>query len=221
MVQIKNVTIIGTSHISPYSIKNVRAVIQKVKPKIVALELDAQRFNSLFYGKKKTFAIKELGLRGALINAIGAYVEKKLAEIVRTHPGDEMKEAIKTAKDIKADIALIDQNITITLKKLVERLTLKEKISLILDIAQSLFFKSKIRFNLAKVPSKNFIKKLTAEVKKSYPTIYQVLIEERDVYMAKQLFLLAQKHPTSDIVAVVGIGHEEGILKKLKSAELR
>jgi len=219
MIRIKSIILIGTSHISPHSIKNVRVVIRRIKPRIVALELDIQRFNSLLYGKKKILAIKELGLRGALINAIGAYVEKKLAEIVHTHPGDEMKEAIKTAKEVKADIALIDQNIIITLKKLAERLTFKEKITLVLDIVRSLFFKQKIRFNLAKVPSKSFIKKLTTEVKKSYPTIYQVLIKERDDYMAKQLFLLAQKHPTSDIVAVVGIGHEEGILKKLKKME--
>ena len=53
MIKYKNLYLIGTSHISRKSIKEVEEVIKKIKPKFVALELDQERFNHLLIKKEK------------------------------------------------------------------------------------------------------------------------------------------------------------------------
>lgn len=221
MRQYKNLTIIGTSHIAIESIKEVKDVISKIKPKIVALELDRKRFQSLIYKKKRRLKfsdIKHIGLKGYLFNLIGAWVEKKLGKTVGVLPGSEMKKAVKIAYQLKSDIALIDQDIEITLKKLSKRITWKEKFRFVADILKGLIFrKPEITFDLKKVPSEKIIKKLTSKVKKRYPSFYLTLIKERDAYMAKALYSLTAKYPNKKIVAVVGAGHEQDIINLIKN----
>ena len=50
-------------------------------------------------------------------------------------------------------------------------------------------------------------------VKKRYPKAYQALIHERDIVMGKRLAKLMKENPNTPIMAVIGAGHEEGIMK--------
>src|SRR3989344_226102 len=145
MVQ-KNITVIGTSHISIESIKEVESEIEREKPTIIALELDNKRFVSLTSKRQglKLSDLRYLGVKGFLINLIGSYIEKKLGRIVGVSPGSEMKAAIKLAKKYKLKIALIDQDISVTLKKLTSSITLKEKLTFIKDLIKGLFIKDKL-----------------------------------------------------------------------------
>ena len=54
------------------------------------------------------------------------------------------------------------------------------------------------------------------EVKKRYPNLYTVLVEERNEYMARKLVYLMKSKPNDRIVAIVGAGHEEEIIKLIK-----
>ena len=96
----KNLTIIGTSHISVESIKEVQSKILKIRPDIIALELDSKRFYALTAKNKKISLsdIKKIGLKGYLFNLIGSYLERKLGKLVGISPGSEMLEAIRIAK---------------------------------------------------------------------------------------------------------------------------
>ena len=223
MQQYKNLFVIGTSHIAIESVKEVKENILKLKPNIVALELDQKRFYSLMYSQKSKFRLKDiktLGLTGFLFNIIGAWAEKKLGKIVGVSPGSEMKEAAKAAHQIKADIALIDQDISITLKKLSKRLTLKEKLYFGYEIIKGIFIrKPQVEFDLKKVPSKETINKMTKHVKKHYPSIYLTLIKERNEYMAKALYKLITIHPDKIVLAVIGAGHEEEIIDLVKKCK--
>lgn len=131
-------------------------------------------------------------------------------------PGSEMLTAIKAAKEVEAKIALIDQDIDITLLKFSKALTWKEKWNFVVDLAKGLIFRKGIQFDLAKVPTQKVIKKLMKDVKKRYPSIYKVLVEERNKHMAKSLAHLITHHPEDKIIAVVGAGHEQEIRKLLK-----
>jgi len=123
MATYKNLTIIGTSHISKQSIKQVKSSVKKLKPYIIALELDKKRFLALFKEQKLSFRdIKSMGIKVFILNLIGAYAEKKLGKMVGTKPGDEMRTAVLLAKENKIKLALIDQDIEITLKKLIKRI---------------------------------------------------------------------------------------------------
>ncbi len=220
MRKYKNLTVIGTSHISIESVKEVENNILKIKPDVVALELDRLRFESLIYKRKKKFRlrdIKEVGFKGFLFNLLGSYIEKKLGKIVNVAPGSDMKKAVETAYKIKAKIALIDQDIKITLKNLSRKIDRKEKIKFFMDLIKALVGKGKVKFDLKKVPSSELVRKLTNKVKKEYPNVYKVLIEERNQVMGKYLYRLVQDY--DKVVAVVGAGHEEDIIKEIKKWE--
>ncbi len=213
-----NIRLVGTSHIARQSVLQVREAITNLKPNIVALELDPKRFASLMSNKRKMRLkdIRYLGIKGFLFNIIGAAIERKLGKLVKTPPGSEIKAAVESARQVGANIALIDQDISVTLKKLTSSLTWKEKFRFVKELVLALFKRSpKISFDLRKVPDQKVIQKLTNELKKKYPSVYLSLITERDEHMAKALNKISAEHPQEKILAVVGAGHIEGIIKNL------
>ncbi|MBN4049096.1 TraB/GumN family protein, partial [archaeon AH-315-M20] len=187
----KNLTIIGTSHIAKQSLEEVERAIEGGKPDIVAVELDKKRLYSLFkknQGKMRIYDITRVGIKGFVFALIGAWAEKKLGKLVGVSPGSEIKTAIKLAKKHNMKIALIDQDIEITLRRFSKSLTWREKWNFVVDIVKAVFMKQKqIEFDLTTVPSKKIIRKLVGKVKKRYPNIYKVLIEERNKVMARNL----------------------------------
>jgi len=218
-----NLAIIGTSHIAKQSLEEVEKAIVEGKPDIIALELDRRRLYSLFKkpGKVRIYDIKRVGIKGFVFSLIGAWAEKKLGEIVGVAPGSEMKKAVRLAKKNKIKIALIDQDIEITLQKFSKSLTWKEKWNFIVDIIKAIFVRKKvIEFDLTKVPSKKIIKKLVSQVKKRYPNVYNVLIEERNHVMAENLRKIMELHPDKKILAIIGAGHEDDILKLIKTPSI-
>jgi len=219
MHKYKNLTIIGTSHIAIQSIKEVELNISSKKPDIIAIELDKKRFNALLKKKRKPSIrdIKKMGVAAFILNAFGALIEKHLAKQVKSTPGAEMKAAIRLAKKYKLKIALIDQDIDITLKKLVKTITLREKLSFFIDLIKSFFSFKKEKMDLRKVPSEKTINQMIKEVKKRYPSFYKVLVKDRNSILAQNLYKLITQYPDKKITAVVGAGHEKAIIGELKS----
>ena len=224
MMQYKNLTIIGTSHIAKQSLEEVEKAIEKGKPDIVALELDRKRLYSLMSKEQRKISIydiRRIGLKGFIFSLIGAWAEKKLGKIVGVAPGSEMKKAIMLARKYKLKIALIDQDIEITLRRFSKTLTWKEKWNFIADIMKQIFTgKKEIEFDLTKVPDKKIIKKLVSKVKVRYPNIYKVLIEERNELMAKNLEKIMEENQDKKILAIIGAGHEEDILNMIKKPQI-
>ncbi len=224
----KNLTIIGTSHISRESVDAITKFIEEEKPEIIALELDKDRFYSIQQSKREAGfrEIFQVGVKGYLFSLIGEYVERKLGEKVGVKPGQEMLTAIKLAKENNIKIALIDQDIRITLKRFSKFLSWKERFRFAADIFKSIFFGKRemkkigleafdMKIDLTKVPEKKVIRKMISFVKKRYPNVYKVLIGERNVVMAKRLKWLVENEK-GKILAVVGAGHEEEIIGLMK-----
>ncbi len=221
MQKLNNLVIIGTSHIAIESVKEVRSQILKYRPKVIALELDKSRLYALLNpGKKKLRLsdINKMGLKGFLFNLFGAWAEKRLGKMVATPPGSEMKAAVEAAGETNALIALIDQDITITLKRLSKSITLREKLRVLKEVVKGVILrKSDIAIDLTKVPEEKIIHSLTQRVKKEYPSIYKVLIEERNLVMAKALYKIMNQYKEDTILAIVGAGHEKELSKLIKS----
>jgi len=216
---VPHLEIIGTSHISPESLKKVEQTILDKKPQIIAIELDAKRLYALIHKGKERISfrdIRKVGLKGWLFAIIGAWAEKKLGAQVGVAPGSEMLRAVATAQQVGAKIALIDQDINITLQRFSKALTWKEKFTFAADLFKGVVLKKGVQFDLKKVPSQKIIKTLIEDVKKRYPNVYRVLVKERNEYMAKRLATLIKLHPEENIIAVVGAGHEREIRKLLK-----
>lgn len=216
----KDLEIIGTSHIAKQSVNNVKIYIETVKPDIVALEIDKKRLYALMHSKKNRIRfvdIKRVGVKGFLFALIGAWAEKKLGELVGVSPGSEIKQAVKSAKKINAKIALIDQDIELTLKRFSKVLTWREKWNFFVDIVKAVILRKKeVDFDIRTVPDKKIIKKMINKVKLRYPNIYKVLIDERNKVMADNLKNIISNNQDKRIVAIVGAGHEEDIIDLLK-----
>ena len=219
-MKFKNLVIVGTSHIAKQSMREVEEAVSRNKPDIVAIELDRRRFVALMHKKKgkkdriRLRDIRRIGVKGYLFSLIGGYVQKKLGKIVGVVPGSDMKKAIKLAKKNNLQIALIDQDIEVTLKKFSKSFTWREKGHIVADIFKGIFFrKNVVQFDLSKVPDEQVIKRMMKEVKVKYPNLYRVLVTERNRIMAVNLFKIMKEHPGKKILAVVGAGHAEDMMK--------
>ena len=142
----KNLILIGTSHIAKDSVKEIKKTIIEEKPEIIALELDLLRFRGLTKKTKRKIRIKDIkkiGFIGFFFNMIGALAEKKMGKLAGMNPGSEMLYAIKIAKKKNIKLVLIDRDIRITLNRLSNKLTFKEKLNFIIDIIGTLLFRKK------------------------------------------------------------------------------
>lgn len=219
------IILIGTSHIAQQSIQQIEQAVIEKKPDIIALELDPQRFQAILSNQKsriRLMDIKRIGFKGFLFALIGSFIQKKLGKMVGTAPGAEMLHAIKLAKKTKTPLALIDQNITITLQRFSQTLSWKERFCFVADIFKGIFSRKKQleAFDLAQVPPKTLIKKLIKELKQRYPNVYQVLVEERNQVMIRNLNFLAKENPDKTILVIVGAGHEEALQKAFKTKSI-
>ncbi|MEM2138637.1 MAG: TraB domain-containing protein [Candidatus Woesearchaeota archaeon] len=192
--------------------------------------------------KKNLSLIKEIGFLGFLFYLLGKEMQEKYGSILNINPGLDMYEAIKLAREKNLEIYFIDRDIKITLKRFSKNIKKREIIKIIFQFIISPFYfiyesfltlisnlfnitnnnkqknkkNKKKEIDLTKVPSNELIDYILKEVKKEYPSIYKVLIDERDLFMAKKLFILSKKNPDKKILAVVGAGHLKGILTYLE-----
>ena len=211
--------LLGTSHIAKQSLKEVETAFETLNPDIIALELDQGRLQNLFSkpAKPRLGDMRHVGLQGFLFQLLGAWAEKRMGDVVGVRPGDEMRKAVLLASKHGKKIALIDQPIHITLRKLNKAITWREKFRFVKDIFSS---KKKIPFDLRKVPPQQLIDELLQKAQKDYPSVYKVLVEERNHYMAKKLFLLAKKELQTTFLVIMGAGHLEGMQNLLSKTDL-
>lgn len=208
----EHLVIIGTSHIAKESVDEVTRTIEHEKPEVIAIELDRGRLDHLLSPNKRKMSwkdIRHVGLKGWIFALLGAWAEKKLGQHVGVSPGAEMLTAVRIARQKKIPIALVDQDIRITLKRFSKVLSWKERWRFLVDIVSGIFKKRQIEFDLRKVPSEKVIKKLLGQVKKRYPNVYRVLVQERNDVMARNIAILMKLHPGKKVLAVMGAGHEE------------
>ncbi|WP_423792520.1 TraB family protein [Methanocaldococcus indicus] len=221
-IEINNCKIyfVGTAHVSKDSIEEVEKVISEILPEGIAVELDERRFLTIMSeNKNKKIDIKE-ALKSGDFTKLLIYIflsnsQKKIGEMFGVKPGSEMKKAIELSYLYNIPIYLIDRDINITLSRLLEKMPLKEKIKFLMALFEE---DDDIEINEEKLREiLNNPKKYVEMLKKLSPTIYNVLVDERDKYMAKKIFELSKIK--NSLVVVVGAGHVDGIINYLKRLE--
>jgi len=219
----KNVKLIGTSHIAKESIEKITEEFSSFNPDIVCVELDHKRLNSLLSDAKPDRSlrgIKHYGLQGYLFAVIGGYIQEKLGNVVGVKAGSDMLTAVSLANLNHKTLQLIDQDIEITLKRFSKAFTWREKFRMIGDIFRAPFSK-KMKIDLNKVPKEELINKLMGDIKNRYPSIYAVLIEERNQVMAKNIYKIMSKNEDKKILVIIGAGHEKDLLKLVKQEDFK
>lgn len=213
----KRLKIVGTSHISTQSMDDIKKAFLEIKPDVISVELDPGRLQTLLNPEKQKMSlglVRQVGLRGFIFLLIGRYAQKKLGKMVGVTPGSDMLFAVELAKNNDLRLRLIDKRLDKVVRRLMKQITRKEVWRFFVDLFKGFFMRKKqpkVKISLDKVPPKDLIVRLMKELKGRYPTIYRVLVDERNHFMARQLALQLKK--TDDkILAVVGAGHEVELL---------
>jgi len=211
------IIVVGTAHISEESIAEVRRTIEAERPDVVAVELDPGRYQALTHPEQQSASIKDILSSGKLyqflVHWLLAYVQNKLGAEVGVKPGSEMLSAIDAARSVCASVALVDRDINVTIARFWAKMRLIEKLKMLIALLG--ITTSDEEIDIKEITNDDVISQLVTELRQFSPNAAQVLVDERDAYLAGNLLKLSGK-----IVAVVGAGHKEGIKHYLEHPEL-
>ncbi|WP_341537200.1 TraB/GumN family protein [Methanosarcina barkeri] len=220
--QPSKIVLIGTAHVSEKSVAEVKAAIRDLKPDIVAVELCRGRYDSLKGNvQEKQVPIKDILSEGKVnyyvIHWLLAYVQKKIGEDMGVRPGAEMLSAMEEAESIGAKVALIDRDIQVTLQRFWGKMKFLEKVKMIGSLLGGLIGIGKgTEIDIDKITETDVVTGLVNELRDFAPTAAEVLIDERDAYLAGSILRVAAGG-NKTVVVVIGAGHKPGVTKYLKN----
>jgi len=205
--------------VSKKSIEEVERVIEDENPSAVAVELDMRRYMVL-RGEKQEINLVDVIRRGNvflfLFQLFLSRFQKKIGEETGVKPGEEMLRAIEKAEEIGADVLLIDRDLSITMKRLWNELSFFDKVRLFYYFIRGFFEDEEIEVD--DLLQKDVLDMMVDEFRKISPKTAEILVDERDAYMAHNLLIALTRYPK--IVAVVGAGHKEGIETFMRNPDL-
>lgn len=214
----KEITIIGTAHISSESVEEVKQVLLEIQPDTVAIELDDERYKSMT--EKKNWQdmdivdiIKKKKVGFLVAQMILSSYQRKIAQNLKLNVGEEMSTAIQYSKEYHTKLLMIDRNIQTTLLRIWHNLGWFEKVKMLTELLSSMFENDVKEEDIEALKQGDMLQSALTEISKQFPQIAETLIFERDRIMA---YKLAHAHGNK-IVAVVGAAHLPGIQKNLSS----
>ena len=214
----KKITLIGTAHVSKESVEEVVAAIKDIKPDCVAIELDEKRADSIQNKEKyRELDIVKVLKRGEgfllLANLILASFQRKMGLNVGVKPGDEMLAALSTAKEMNIKTALVDRPIAATLKRAWGKSSFIGKVKLLSSLLASAFTKEEIsEEQIENLKNNSEMDSMMSELAEYMPVIKEVLIDERDKYLASKIW----DNAGNNTIAVLGAGHLPGVQAHLE-----
>ena len=214
----KEITLLGTAHVSKESADLVEKVIHEERPDTVCVELCKSRYESITKKNqwKNTNLIKVIREKKAfllLLNLMLASFQKKIGNKLGIKPGEEILRAIKTAEQVGAHVHLSDRDIRTTLSRTWHGMGFWTKLKLPAQLVLSMGEMETIKEeDVEKMKQKDVLENLLSEIGDVLPEVRDILIDERDRYLAQKI----RTAPGKRIVAVVGAGHVPGIQKYWK-----
>ncbi len=215
----KNITLIGTAHVSAESITEVENTIRELKPDSVAIELDDKRADSI-KNKDKYSQLDIIQVlkkhQGFLLlaNLVLASFQRRMGQNVGVKPGDEMLAGIRVAEELGIPTVMADRPIQITLRRAWAKNNLWGKSKLIAALLSSAFSKEEMSAQeIEDIKDKNEMDSMMKELADYMPVVKEVLIDERNLYLAKKIW----DAPGNNIVAVLGAGHLDGVVENLEA----
>ncbi|ORJ53254.1 TraB/GumN family protein [Geothermobacter hydrogeniphilus] len=214
----REIILIGTAHISQNSVDTVREVIAAEQPDTVCIELDAQRFQALRDRNRwESLNLIQVVRKGQvpflLANLALASFQKRMGLQTGVKPGAELAAAAETAEEHGIAVELIDRNIRTTLLRAWRKTGLWRKLQLLSTLLASLFEKQEINEEeLDKLRETDTLSAMLEEMGDLLPNVKQILVDERDAYMAEKI----RRAPGQKLVAVVGAAHAAGICSRIQ-----
>ncbi len=211
----KEVTLIGTAHVSRESTELVGKVIKQERPDTVCIELCQTRYQAITQKNKwqETDLIKVIREKKAFLllsNLMLASFQKRIGMRLGIRPGEEMLQAIEAAREVEASVDPADRDIRTTLSRAWRLMGVWKRIKLLVQLAVSMGETDAItEQDIEEMKKRDVLETLLAEIGETLPELRRILIDERDQYLAHKI----RNAPGKKIVGVVGAGHVPGIKK--------
>jgi pheromone shutdown protein TraB len=183
---------------------------------VVAVELDHDRYQQLT-DPPNNDATKYQGDAAQDLMQQLAILEKSLGEITGSDVGDEMLAAIEEGRAVGAKIALVDRPISATVQAMM-KVPMDElyRLTSMLPDATKDIEEGGASALLAMLKEDGAVDDLMKQFRAEFPGLAEVLIEQRDRYVAKALqFILNDVE--GRIVVVLGAGHIQGVRSALNN----
>ena len=212
-------TLLGTAHVSKASIEAVNAAIDSGRFDAVAVELDEQRHKALTQPDALAQldlvkVIREKKVAPFAANLALAAYQRRLAEQLGIEPGAELKAAATEAVARGLSMQLIDRDVGITFRRILQGLSWWDRAKLIGSVAAGLFDREDVsEADIERLKEGDMLESSFGEFARETPTLYASLIDERDRYMAAKL--RERDDGAKHVLAVVGAGHLKGMAKYL------
>ncbi len=215
----RKIHLVGTAHVSTESVDLVRKTIDEVEPDVVAVELCQQRHDAILDQRRWDDTEIEKVIREGktylfLMQLMLTNFQKRIGDELGVKPGSEMLESIKIAEERGIDVALVDRDIKISLKRTLDFISLKEKFKLLYGLVWGIFGERESADELMKqLGDRDIVTSMVEELGREVPSIKKTLLDERDRYIANKLLDIEGR----SIVAVLGAGHVNGIKRIIES----
>ena len=214
----REVTLLGTAHISKESVDEVTAAVERIRPDCVAIELDEKRYRAMtdeeswrnldiisVLKRKEGFLL--------LANLVLASVQRRMGSSVGVKPGDEMKAAVSKAKELDIPVRMVDRPVQITLRRAWAKNSAWGKSKLLAALVAGAFDTQEVTSDqIEALKQKNEMDSMMDDLAGYMPAIKEVLIDERDRYLASHIW----ECPGSSVLAVLGAGHLPGVKHHLE-----
>jgi pheromone shutdown-related protein TraB len=217
----KEITLIGTAHVSQDSVEEVAKAIEEINPDRICVELDEGRYRSKTESQGwenlniKTILKENKGFLLLANMALSSY-QKKLGDQMGVSPGDEILRAAELATEKNIPLSFCDREIQVTFKRAWRLSNGWNKIKLISTLLTAVFSNEEISSEeIEKLKETNVLQSMLDEMAQELPTVKKVLIDERDQYLASKIY----EAPGQRVVAVVGAGHAPGLVAHMEKLE--
>ena len=216
----ENLRLLGTAHIATSSVEAVRQQIAEYQPDVVAVELCKSRHDALVSDRRLDKegllkVIKEGKAPMVLMQSMLSAEQRKLGINEGQQPGAELLAAVQAADEVGCEVALVDRDIQTTLRRAWKRMKFREKWRLLTSLLED-DDEDDVDVNEL-LQDSDLLSSMMEELKGFSPGAGEVLIDERDTYIASKI---AQLGTERRVLAVLGAGHLQGVSSKLRDDDL-
>jgi pheromone shutdown protein TraB len=209
--------LLGTAHVSADSVTAVEETIRSGDIDHVCIEIDEGRYRSV--AQKKDWSqlnifevIKRRQAFLLLSNLVLSSFQRRMGESTGVTPGSEMIAAVNAAKEAGIGYSFGDRPVSATLRRAWAKTGLWGKNKLLASMLASAFSREKVtEEDLKRLQEQNELESMLQELADYLPSVKEVLIDERDQYLAQSIW----ESPSDRVLAVVGAGHVPGIIQWL------
>ncbi|MBX3640798.1 MAG: TraB/GumN family protein [Nitrosomonas sp.] len=219
----RNITILGTAHVSRASADKVQELIASGTYDAVAVELCPSRHKAIVdpdaMARMDLFQVIKKGQASMIAAnlALGAF-QQRMAEQFGIEPGAEMRVAIHDAQVAKLPVLLIDREIGTTLKRIYHNVPWWKRIGLFGGLISSVISKEKFsEAEIEKLKEGDVLESSFSQLAEDEKDLFKPLITERDQYMSARLIKESRESQYQHILAIVGAGHMKGMQYQIEN----